>query len=438
MTLTPSPFARVAQAVRRSPRTLPVLIVVAGLIAVLIGALVLTDVLDSASPLPAALSPTPVIGADFAPEAVVQRAFPSLTYGVHAFLWWNETMRTIDLDNIRLMAFTHVKQRFSWQTLEPVRGEWHWDKADGVVGEVEYRGLKLIARLDGPPEWAQRAPAGPGDPPVDVDAWAAFCGTLAERYRGRIAGYQVWNEPNLNREWLNHPPDPAGYVALLAPCAAAIRAADPDAVVISAGLAPTGTGLPDALPDLDYLRLFYAAGAAPHFDVLGVNAPGYGAPPELSPDEAEATRGHRWMCFRHVEDLRAVMVQQGDAAKQIAILELGWTTDPRPDSPYHWHAVDEQTQADYLVRAYQYAAEHWRPWVGLIVTIYIADLDWTPDDEQYWWAINQAGYDQGWKGRPAYFELSWMARYIDDTLIPARDPADPDAVTVDPLPPRDE
>jgi hypothetical protein len=387
-------------------------------------------------------TPTPPIPRDLAPDAVTDPPFSSLTYSIHAFLWWNESMRALDLDNIRLMNFTHVKQRFSWRDVQPVQAEWHWDKADGVVDEVEHRGLKLIARLDGPPSWAI-VPIPPGDPaeaPVDLDAWATYCGALAARYTGRIAGYQVWNEPNLRREWVDNPPNAAGYVALLKACAAAIRANDPQAVIISAGLAPTGTWLPEAIPDTDYLRLMYAAGASPWFDVLGLNAPGYRWPPDVSPDEAEADPniGHRWMVFRHVEDMRGIMVAAGDAQKQVALLEVGWTTDPRLDSPYHWHAVGEETQAEYLVGAYRYAALRWRPWVGLMTTIYIADITWTVDNEEYWWAINQAGYDFNWRGRPAYFQLSWMERYIDDQFIPAREPGAADVTTVDPIPPRDE
>jgi len=384
-----------------------------------------------------AAAPSPTLPRDLAPDAVTHRAFPSLSYGVHAFLWWNETLRTLDLDNIRLMRFTHVKQRFPWINLEPQPGEWHWDKADGVVDEVEYRGLEVVARLDGPPDWAVHAPQRAADPPLDLLAWANYCGTVAGRYRGRIAGYQIWNEPNLDREWHGNPPNAAGYVALLRACAEAIRAADPAAVIISAGLAPTGSGLPAAIPDVDYLRQMYAAGAAPWFDVLGLNAPGYKSPPEVSPDEAAADPaiGQRWMVFRHVEDMRAIMVAEGDAAKQVALLEVGWTTDPIHPA-YSWHAVSEQQQADYLVGAYRYAAQHWRPWLGLMVTIYIADIEWTPDDEQYWWAINVAGYDGGWQGRPAYYALAVMARYVDDVFIPARDPSSPEAVTVSPLPPR--
>ena len=107
---------------------------------------------------------------------------------------------------------------------------------------------------------------------------------LAERYQGRIAAYQVWNEPNLSREW--------GEVSRLAQlniqsCSGSllrghVKTADPQAIVISAGLAPTGTQPPLAMPDTDFLQGMYDAGAAAYFDVLGVNAPGYKAPPETA------------------------------------------------------------------------------------------------------------------------------------------------------------
>ena len=56
-----------------------------------------------------------------------------------------------------------------------------------------------------------------------------FCGALADRYRGRIGAYQIWNEPNLSREWGDEAPDPAGYTALLRVCYQAIKAVDPQA-----------------------------------------------------------------------------------------------------------------------------------------------------------------------------------------------------------------
>ena len=324
-------------------------------------------------------------------EPVVM-SFPSPDYGIHAFLWWKPDTALRDLGLIKDMGFTWVKQKFPWRDIEGIeKGEFDWYRTDYIVDETEKAGLKLLVRLDRQPFWAEPLDNQwqENGPPGDPADFGDFCGAVAARYRGRIGAYQVWNEPNLTREWGLRPPDPAAYTELLKACYTAIKAADPQAIVISAGLAPTGTDSPEAMPDDKFLQGMYDAGAAGYFDVLGLNAPGYKAPPELDPAEAEADEqygGGRWFAFRHVEDMRALMVANGDGHKQVAILEMGWTLDEVNPS-YAWHAVDEPTQAAYLVRAYQYAYEHWRPWMGLMVTIYIADWEWTPDDEQWWWSI---------------------------------------------------
>lgn len=338
--------------------------------------------------------------------------FNSPDYGVHAFLWWRPNIAERDLTLIEGMGFDWVKQAFAWRDIESIeKGKYDWWRPDQIVDAVEQMGLKLLVRIDRQPFWAQEPNSDPKEntPPADLADFGDFCGALARRYQGRIAAYQVWNEPNLSREWGDKPPDPAEYTELLKVCYQAIKSVDPEAIVISAGLAPTGTGLPLAMPDTDFLQGMYDAGAAQYFDVLGLNAPGYKAPPETSPEEGENNPefgGGRWFVFRHVEDMREIMIANGDMGKQAAILELGWTTDTiHPE--YAWHAVSEEEQADYMVRAYNYAAEHWKPWMGLMVAIYIADYDWTPEDhEQWWWAITLPDGTP----RPAYLALRDMEK----------------------------
>lgn len=323
----------------------------------------------------------------------VQMLFQSPAYGVHAFLWWKPEIAQRDLALVNEMGFGWVKQGFAWRDIETLeKGRYDWWKPDRVVEAAESAGLKLVVRLDRQPFWSQEPGTEPmeNEPPADLQDFADFCGDVAERYRGRIAAYQVWNEPNLSREWGERAPDPAQYTELLKVCYRAIKTADPQAIVISAGLAPTGTQPPLAMPDTTFLQKMYDAGAADYFDVLGLHAPGFKAPPETPPEEAAANQaygGERWFAFRHVEEMRAIMVANGDGHKQVAILEMGWTLDQvNPD--YAWFAVDEQTQADYLVRAYQYAVENWQPWIGLMTTVYIADYHWTPEEhEQWWWSI---------------------------------------------------
>ena len=155
-----------------------------------------------------------------------------------------------------------------------------------------------------------------------------------------------------------------------------------------------------ARPDDQYLQWMYDAGAKEYFDVLGAHGPGFKAPPEKDPGEEANDPAFynvgdpyypdercRVYSFRHIEDVRQIMVDNGDANKKVVVLEFGWTSDSRPDSPYYWHAggagIDEAVKGDYMRRSYEFAKANWQPWIGLMSAIYMPDLDWTPEDEQY-------------------------------------------------------
>jgi polysaccharide biosynthesis protein PslG len=358
------------------------------------------------------VSPTPVLP----PDVPVDQLLPSPAPAVHVSLWWNEEIAHRDMGLVQDMGFHWIKQPFAWRDIEThEKGRYDWWRTDRIVKDAEERDLNLIVRLDRQPFWAQ-VDGGvvhlENAPPRNMQDFGDFCYAVASRYAGRIRGYQIWNEPNLAREWGEQPPDPEQYVVLLKTCYEGIKRGDPAALVISAGMAPTGTGLPVAMPDEEYIRRIYEAGGAEYFDVLGVNAPGFAAPPETSPEEAASTveyGGYRWAAFRHVEDIRSLMIEMGDGHKQIAILEMGWTTDP--DNPtYSWFRVTEEQQADYLVRAYWWAYNYWRPWIGLMTTIYIPDPYWTEENEQYWWSISLPDWPET-KTRPAYDALSTLPNW---------------------------
>ncbi len=360
----------------------------------------------------AACAPTPMPP----PTAVPARRLPSPSYGFEAYLWWKEEIATRDLGLIREAGFDWVKQTFAWRDIELEKGKYDWSRADRVVFlATEVFTHNLIVRLDREPWWDRRDyPLNQGiaaGPPRDLQNFYDFCGVIAARYKGKVAAYQVWNEPNLAREWGGVAPDVLEYVAMLKGCAAAIRRADPHALVISAGLSPTGSSPPAAVPDEQYLEAMYDAGAAPYFDLLGVHAPGVRAPPEADPGLVASVRelgGQRFFSFRHVEDLRRIMERRGDAAKQVAVLEFGWTSD-RVNPSYAWFAVDEQTKADYLVRAYRFAKMHWTPWIGPMIALSLPQFDWKPENEQYWWAVIDPVYPKT-VTRPAYEALKAMAK----------------------------
>jgi hypothetical protein len=298
-----------------------------------------------------------------------------------------------------------------WRSIEPsCKNCIDWDDLDRVVLAASQAGLKILARVDHQPAWA-RVTAVDNGPPDDIYDYADFVSVLARRYRdgspkGTINAIEVWNEPNLAREWggkaINQ--DQAGqYVNMLRTAYEAAKAADGQITVISAGLTPTGTDNDTARPDDVYLQWLYDGGFAQYFDVLGAHGAGYKAPPDMSPDAVAADQsfgGHPSFSFRRVEQLRDVMVRNGDSAKQVWLLEFGWTSD-EVNQAYAWHRVTEQQKADYIVGAYQWARNNWSPWIGVMALWNLSAPGWTRNNEEYWWSITNPDGST----RPAYDAL---------------------------------
>ena len=270
--------------------------------------------------------------------------------GVHTIRASDDLLQAVVNGGHRWMV-----QLLDWSEIEPAPGEYFWEYADWLVRAAEHYGLDLVLRLDRPPAWAITPETAP---PIDTAAYARFVSRVAARYRGRVLAYIVWNEPNLAIEWAGQAPDPAGYASLLCAAHSALHGADPEALVISAGLAPTNHTDTSAQDDRRYLEAMYAAGAADCFDILGAHPYGFAYPPD-DPHDA-----HDGLNFARLADLRGIMVARGDEDKPIWATELGWTTDPVGEEQ-QWLRVSEEEQSRYLVKAFELAAEEW-PWLERI------------------------------------------------------------------------
>jgi hypothetical protein len=284
-------------------------------------------------------------------------------------------------------GFTWLIQLLEWREVEPAPGEYFWEYPDWLVRAAEYYGLDLILRLDHPAEWAT---------PVDATAYADFVRQVAARYQGRVTAYVIWNEPNLATEWAGQPPSAADYVKLLCAAQSAIRAADPQALVISAGLAPTNHVDDSALDDRLYLRAMYDAGAAPCFDALGAHPYGFAYSPQ------DPSGAHDGLNFARLADLRAIIVENGDDDKPVWATELGWTTDP-VGAGQQWLRVDEDEQSRYLVGAVEQARRDW-PWLERIA-VWNMSTGLPGDDERRGYSILR---NDGTPG-PAYEALAEMS-----------------------------
>jgi len=102
--------------------------------------------------------------------------------------------------------------------------------------------------------------------------YADFLGTIAAMHPDAI---EVWNEMNLDREWPQGEIDPRAYAEMLRQAQAAIKAADPQVMVIAGALAPTGAegafGLARVWNDDRYYQGMANAGVAQYADCIGVH-----------------------------------------------------------------------------------------------------------------------------------------------------------------------
>jgi hypothetical protein len=329
---------------------------------------------------------------------------------MNIFIWDQPSTTQRDLQKVTGAGFGWQKSLFQWRLIEPQRGVYNWTEAERVVKASNAAGVKVIARLDFEPTWARADHAANG-PPDNYQDYASFVNAVVDHFKpgspnGTIAAIELWNEPNLSREWGNQPisrASAADYVRLMCLANTAAKRASPAIVTISAGLSPTGVINSEAVDDTVFLQWMYDAAPQGCFDVLGAHGAGYKAPPSISPQELSSNTewgGHSSFGFRRVEMLRDVMVRNNDAAKQVWLLEFGWTSDSLHQA-YAWHRVTEQQKAQYIVDAFRFARDNWQPWIGVMTVWNVAAPDWSPEREEYWWSITNPDGST----RPAYDAL---------------------------------
>lgn len=301
---------------------------------------------------------------------------PSL--GVNVALETSDS-RQLDatLDALAAAGFGWIRQRFAWSEIEPQPGQMSWDAWDAIVDGAAARGLEVVAVLDGSPAWA-RSPqdaANPLAPPASRADFGRFAAELAGRYGDRLRFYQIWDEPNIAPHWGSRSVDAADYAGLLREASVQLRAADSDAVVVAAALAPNVEAGGRNQSDITFLDDLYEAGGAPWFDLAAAQPYGFDLPPDDPPDPARLN-------FRRAELLRQVMIDNGDGNSALLLAAYGWhATPPGDPAASPWESVSLSQQARWAADAAGWTRRNW-PWTG--------GLAWA------WWQPPQPVDDPHW------------------------------------------
>jgi hypothetical protein len=258
----------------------------------------------------------------------------------------------LKVNEVKALGTHWVRMFLVWPDLEPGRGVW----AQNWVGYYEQAfnslppGSKVLLDVVGAPSW-ETGSSNTHSPPAHAQDYAAFIGTLAQKWAGRVAAYEIWNEEDHSRWWAGGP-DPTAYARLLKAAYPAVKAGDPSATVVLGGM--TGNDYP-------FLEQVYQAGGKGSFDAVGVHTDT--ACNILSPYLYLRGEDGRMVpdSFLAYREVRATMLANGDD-KPIWMTETSWRTTNATCPEGAWagkkaEGVTEEQQATYLSQAYHCLAQ---------------------------------------------------------------------------------
>jgi len=254
-----------------------------------------------------------------------------------------------------------IKLQASWKALEPSRDQLggEFSKLQAHINEARNNGYRVMLSIAKAPDWARSTTQedGPPDDPADL---AKFITLILAQIGPNVSAVEVWNEPNLKREWTGSLPfSGAGYMSLFKPAFTAIRSYSPKITIISAGLAPSDT-TDVSLNDRDYLRQMYQNGLANYDIRVGVHPFGWGNPPDVRCCNKVDGQGwddkQQFFFLDTLADYRQIMLSYGHRNAKLWSTEFGWGTWEgfAGAPPEGWMTYNTaEKQADYNLKAFQ-------------------------------------------------------------------------------------
>lgn len=194
-----------------------------------------------------------------APQPQAPKTIPATLFGMNVSGLSSGTVAT-GASSLRLWD-----AGVTWRQLEPQRGAINWAPLDKSIANAKKSGFTNIAYVLGStPEWAasRTSPAevygaGSASFPKKQSYYLDYVRRVAQRYKGKINSYQIWNEADLKEFYSG---SPGALASLTAATYKLVKSIDAKASVAAAGLVPRpGRFEPGTFEDL-YLKGLKARG----------------------------------------------------------------------------------------------------------------------------------------------------------------------------------
>ena len=242
----------------------------------------------------------------------------------------------------------------NWVKVQDVNGSGNPHDISGIVGAVHGAGMKILIGAIGDRGRAADA--------AYHDEFARNVAALASQGADAI---EVWNEPNLDREYGgsgNGQVNPENYADMLRKAYGAIKSVNPNTLVVSGAPAPTGYyggGCSNAgCDDAPFLQRLAATGAADWMDCIGAHHNGTMVGPDTTSGAPVGSSGHSGWYFWGT---LGVAYNPFGGKRPVCWTELGYVTGegigPLPGGFSWGNSITLDNQAQWLARAAQLSRE---------------------------------------------------------------------------------
>ena len=328
---------------------------------------------------------------------VPQQPDPESYYGIDgAMSWFGRDFEDVSESArlIRLAGVSCVRDRISWNHVEPEKGKFNWKKYDPPTDAQSDNDLRILQVFHDSAKWASSAEPAIKHPeryaPGDLRDLYNFLYTSASHFKGRVHDWEVWNEFDASPFFAGTAEE---YGSILKSGYLAIKSADPHmnvlfgSVTLARGPLSWGDEILEDTEGETYVNRVLENDVGDYFDVFNIHH--YGSVEGI---------------IDKLNWAKDTLAKYKLSHKPIWITEMGLTADSElPD----YVTSLERDQANYLVKAYVLGKVHGAE--KFYFFIFPTFLEHGVSN----WGIFENGND-GWQPKPAYIALANLTSTLGD------------------------
>lgn len=275
------------------------------------------------------------------------KTIPDTFFGMHI-----QKFDTIPWPSVPFKSLRLWDGRTRWDSIETSDNVFNFTKFDKAVELAQNNNVEILYTLGLTPRWASARPnessafnkPGIVSEPANIDHWKRYVRKVAQRYKGKIKYYEIWNEPASKGFYTGDIPT---MVMMTKYAYEIIKQTDPDALIVS----PPSTASKNGA---EWLDNFLKLGGGAYVDVIGFHFYVPGKPEQMP------------KVIRHVKKI----LKKHGINKPIWNTETGWGRDLKAENDLHAPFVARSYIINWSegVEKYYWYAWDERSWVGIFMT----------------------------------------------------------------------